>query len=188
MSDQWFQLFRSDFYKLDLMSQKQLFIQFRKLIYPHVYFILNDHAMVEDVIQEAFMKAIIKGPKTHEGSNMTAWLKKIARNTAFDFYKKNKKFRQVSEVHDVIKNESAVAQEMSNVQESVETDIRNGILYSTIKDLKPGYRMIIYLHYIEGLPYSEICKELDISEQVLAQRMARARKKLAKLFKRKWGE
>lgn len=189
MPERLFQLFRKKFDHLDPMSQKQLFTAFRKEIYPHIYFILNDHALTEDVIQESFMKAIQQGPDTRDDSNMTAWVKKIARNTAFDVYKKNKNFfRKVSRVRDVIRDESAAAQEMSNVQMVVEKDIRNGILYNTIKDLKPAYRMIIYLHYIEGLPYSDICEELDISHEVLAQRLHRARKRLAKLFKRKWGE
>lgn len=179
-------MFRSDFFKLDASSQKRLFSLFRQKMYPHVYFILHDHALTEDAIQEAFLKAVRRGPKTRENSNMTAWLKKIARNAAYDIGRKNKKYRQLSDLESVLMNETAVSQD--DVQKEVEEDVRNGILYQTIRDLKPDYRIVIYLHYLEGLSYAEIADELGISEQVLAQRLVRARKKLARLFKRKWGE
>ena len=48
--------------------------------------------------------------------------------------------------------------------------------------------MVIYLHYIMELSYGEISWEIDVSEQVLAQRLARARLKLATGFLEKWGD
>ncbi|MEV2781779.1 sigma factor-like helix-turn-helix DNA-binding protein [Paenibacillus larvae] len=39
---------------------------------------------------------------------------------------------------------------------------------------------------MEEKSYKEICHELNLSEQVVAQRLARARKKLLQHFSRKW--
>lgn len=49
--------------------------------------------------------------------------------------------------------------------------------------LKPDYRIVITLFYIEGLSYKELSALLQISEQAVSQRLARARKNCFNNFK-----
>ncbi|MNP87263.1 RNA polymerase sigma factor [compost metagenome] len=55
-------------------------------------------------------------------------------------------------------------------------------------ELKYEYRLVLFLYYIAGLSYAEIARETGITEQILTQRLARARKKLAVHFSGKWGD
>ncbi|WNQ10091.1 RNA polymerase sigma factor [Paenibacillus aurantius] len=189
LSDQEFELFRVNIHSLNHEAQRRLFLAYRQWVYRDIYFLLNDHALTEDCIQETFMKAVRSGPKTRSDSRMGAWLKKLARNGAYDFLRKLKKYRQMSGLDDVIdKEEAFYSLPVEKVEDMVERMQRNEILHATIQELKPDYRVVLFLHYIAELSYSEISAELGITEQVLTQRLARARKKLAGHFIRKWGD
>ncbi|WP_409345104.1 RNA polymerase sigma factor [Paenibacillus sp. MBLB4367] len=190
MHDIDFQLFRSNIHGLDTELQRRLFLSFRELVYRDLLILLNDHALTEDVIQESFMKAIRSGPKTRDGSNMKAWLRLLCRNTAYDLLRKNKKYRQICGVglvnHD--EEDNLADPQSERVDQLVERHIRNETLHEALRELKYEYRVVLYLHYIMELSYAEIVKELGVSEQVLTQRLARARKKLAGYFSEKWGD
>jgi len=73
-----------------------------------------------------------------------------------------------------------------SVANEVETKQRDEVLYQAIDELKSEYRSILLLFYMEGKSYREICRELNLIEPILTQRLARARKKLLQHFLRKW--
>ena len=190
MSESLFFLFRSNFYALDEQTQRNLFLSFRELVYRDVLFLLNDPGLAEDSIQNAFMKIIEHGPKTRADSNMPAWLRRVARNAALDLLRKNKKYRQMFGLERVNTNEelSCASAVDTAIDERVERAIRDEALHQAIGELSPDHRTVILLHYIMEKPYQEIVRELGITEQVLTQRLARARKRLAQLFRLKWSD
>jgi RNA polymerase sigma factor (sigma-70 family) len=185
-----FLLFRADFRALDADNQRALFLAFREFVYRDIYFMLNDHALTEDVIQESFLKAIKHGPKTREGSNMNAWVRRVSRNTCYDLLRKNKKYRHLLRLDSVNDNDEAApaAAEAQRTEDTVETSARNEALFAAIAELKVEYRQVLLLFYISEMSYQEIQEEFGITDQVLTQRLARARKKLAVHFLQKWGE
>ncbi|MFM1655732.1 RNA polymerase sigma factor [Brevibacillus sp. B_LB10_24] len=189
MSDQLFSLFRSNVGDLDPLTQRNLFLAFRELAFQSVYFILNDRSLTEDAIQEAFIKAMVNGPRTRPDSNMKSWLKQVARNAAFDIIRKNKKYRQVSDLDSVmIYEENEQLRDFpESTDEIVENMLRNESLVETLNELKVEYRIVLVLRYLEEMSYKEIAEELGITDQVLSKRLERARKKLADLFTQKWG-
>lgn len=52
--------------------------------------------------------------------------------------------------------------------------------------MKSDYRTVLLLFYMEGKSYREICRELNLTQPILTQRLARARKKLLQQFSKKW--
>lgn len=189
-SEEAFSLLQRGFRTLDAVTQREVFLAFRQLVYQDIYFLLHDHALSEDVIQEAFMKAVTRAPKTRENSNMKAWLRQVARNTAYDMLRKNKRFRHVLTLSSVTGSEEADGLFVSreDVEDIVERMLRDETLHEAIGELKLEYRVVLLLYYIAGLSYAEIVQETGLSEQVLTQRLARARKKLASQFSGKWGD
>jgi len=184
--EQWLTFLRSNFHHLDTSSQELIYRSFREMIYHDIYFLSRDHALTEDVIQESFLKVIEKAPKMRNAINIKAWVKKVARNTAFDFLKKNKKYRHVSDLQLVKENEFYSPTEELAVTEQVEEQIRNELLHEALNQLNIRYRNVLFLFYIEEKSYREIAEELQISEDALAQLLTRARKKLFYYFSRKW--
>jgi RNA polymerase sigma-70 factor (ECF subfamily) len=68
----------------------------------------------------------------------------------------------------------------------VENKMRDSLLHQALWELKSHYRGLLQMHYFENKSYKEMSKELHLSEQVISQRLARARNKLRQQFSKKW--
>ncbi|MWC27585.1 RNA polymerase sigma factor [Paenibacillus sp. MMS18-CY102] len=180
--EQWYYFLRSPLDDLDTSIQELVYRSFYQFVYRDIYFIVRDHALTEDIIQDAFMKAITKGPEMRSDVNIPAWIKQLTRNTALDYVRKLKRNRQITE-ESFVNNYEAAINEVSAASEARD---RNELLYQAMDELPADYRVSLFLFYIEGKSYREICQELNVKESVLTQRLARARKKLLKHFLQKW--
>lgn len=181
---QWFNLLRSPIKDLDIDTQQWVYRSFYQFVYQDTFFMMRDHTLTEDIIQDAFIKISANGPRLHPDANLAGWAKVVARNTTIDYLRKLKDNRKTLNtsyicVHEASVNEISVASE-------IETKERNDLLRQAIDELKPEYRTVLLLFYMERKSYREICEELQISENVLSQRLFRARKKLHDHFLRKW--
>lgn len=183
---QWLTFLRSNFHHLDNSSQELIYHSFRDLIYRDIYFLFRDHALAEDVVQESFIKIVDQSPKLRKTTNMKAWIKKVARNTAYDYLKKNKKYRYVSDLQLVKESEFVVPSIQVTIPEQVEEQVRDEMLHEALNQLNIKYRNVLFLFYVEEKSYREIAEELQVSEQALGQTLTRARKKLLHYFSRKW--
>ncbi|MEK4519328.1 sigma-70 family RNA polymerase sigma factor [Paenibacillus sp. FSL H8-0122] len=181
---EWFYLFYQDFELLSFEQQETVYLSFYNLVYKNTYYLTNDHGMTEDIIQESFFKANANAHK-YEIINTNAWIKQITRNTALDILKKN----QLINLHSINIDEGniQIPEQQVEVIQQVEDKIKYELLHQSIMSLKPDYRIVITLFYIEGLSYKELSALLQISEQAVSQRLARARKKLLQQFQDRWG-
>jgi RNA polymerase sigma-70 factor (ECF subfamily) len=176
---------------LDEATQEKLFVAFRDLVYPSLLFLLNHHEWAEDAVQDAFIRAMQHGYRILDNSNMIAWLKKIARNTAYDIIRKNKKYRPFSDLDTastIYESDSNYAVSSVSVEKAVETMIRNEQLLQTLNLMKWEDRIVLFLRYIEDMPNKDIALLLGIPGHVVNKRLERAKKKLANQFIRRWGE
>ncbi|WP_174810932.1 RNA polymerase sigma factor [Paenibacillus alvei] len=184
--EHWCFLLRRNFHHLDTSSQKLIYHSFRELIYYYIYLMFRDYALAEDVVQESFLKVVEKAPQLKSNTNMKAWLKKVARNTAYDFVKKNKKYHYVPDLKLVNENKFFSRAIEFTVAEQVEKQIRDEMLQEALNQLNMKYRNVLFLFYVQEKSYREIAEELQIPEPALAQTLTRARKKLSYYFSKKW--
>ncbi|GAA0363844.1 RNA polymerase sigma factor [Bacillus horti] len=180
--DQWLYFLRTNFYELDHNAQKITYNEYRKLVYRDIYFLYRNHELAEDIVQETFFKVVDKAPKAK--SIHKAWIIRIARNYAYDLFKKNKKYHHVPEPQVI--NDKKAPFLLPTVADQVEDHIRNEILHEALQALKPVYRQVLFMYYIEEKSYNEIAQKLGTSEQALAQMLVRARKKLYHYFSKRW--
>ncbi|AJS61166.1 RNA polymerase sigma factor [Paenibacillus sp. IHBB 10380] len=183
--EQWLFLLRSKIEELDINTQQFIYDSFYKQLYADIYFLIRDHGITEDIIQDAFLKVTSSAPKLKHDTHLKSWVRRVTRNCAIDWIRKNKKNRQEYEYLDVNISNSMFNEEIS-VASEIENNTRDELLHQALNELKPSYRIILLMFYWEQKSYKEICNELAITEQVLTQRLARARKKLFQHFSRKW--
>ncbi|MEC0168372.1 sigma-70 family RNA polymerase sigma factor [Paenibacillus graminis] len=183
--NEWFYLFYQDFDLLSFEQQETVYRSFYNLVYKNTYYLTNDHGMTEDIIQESFFK-INANVHKYEIINTNAWLKQITRNTALDILKKN---HQLINLHgfNIDEGKIHIPEQQVEVIQQVEDKIKYELLHQSIMSLKTDYRIVITLFYINGLSYKELAALLQISEQAVSQRLARARKKLLQQFQGRWG-
>ncbi|WP_068774112.1 RNA polymerase sigma factor [Paenibacillus sp. FJAT-26967] len=188
--EKWLSFLQCNFYYLDRSTQELIYQSFRDLIYKDIYILFQNHELADDVVQEAFIKVITKASTLQHPVNLKAWIKKVSRNTAYDMFKKDKKYRYFPDPNIVkyqYRNGFPPSYEL-NVAELVEQQLRDGLLHDSLNDLKTKYHYILLLYYLEDKSHKEIAHQLNISEQASAQLLVRARKKLLQNFSKKWVE
>lgn len=184
--EQWLSFLRYGFQQLDHQSQKLTYQSYRKFIYHDIYFLLRNHELTEDVIQESFLKVIASSPKSQNPVKIKAWLKQISRNTAFDYLRKNKKYQSLSNLESMDEEELFASAAETAVADQVEEQIRDEMLHEALNQLNARYRNVLFRYYVEDKSHRELARELGISEQASAQLLVRARKKLRYYFCKRW--
>ncbi|KZE71605.1 RNA polymerase sigma factor [Paenibacillus elgii] len=187
MEDYLMLLLVADFYSLHPSIQKKVSFELYKHVYPSVVYILHDDAEVEDIVQEVFIKVINSPPIVENENQLRAWLKVVARNTALNFVKKNKIYRNYIDLDTVFINTEDVNSEQGSLERNVEAKVLEEDIIIYLKKIKPDYQQLIELKWKRQLSYKEIADEINTSENIVRQKLHRAREALRKLLHKKWG-
>jgi RNA polymerase sigma-70 factor (ECF subfamily) len=135
---------------------------------------VGNQVEAEDVMQEAFLNALIK-IDTYEGKvSFGAWLKRIVINRSLDQLKKRKvKFEELNEK---IPDEEPVSLNIG--------DIQMEYLKKAIQKLPDGFRVVLSLYLLEGYDHEEIAQILGITNVSSRTQFLRAKLKLRQLLQK----
>lgn len=95
----WYNLLYQ-FDDLSPLVQNKVYRSFYKFVYKDIFYLMKDHALTEDMIQEAFFK-VISAVQKHEVYRMLPWIRQVARNITLDYMKKLHKQRHVTATNEV---------------------------------------------------------------------------------------
>jgi RNA polymerase sigma-70 factor (ECF subfamily) len=137
----------------------------RRICFIH----LKNHADVEDVFQEVFLKYILYERLYESDAHEKAWLIRVTINQCKDVLKSFFR-RKVYSLNEI---------EMEPTYEFDDTcnEVLNAVL-----SLPDKYRDVIYLHYYEGYTAVEIAKLLDRRENTVYTWLTRGKSKLKELL------
>lgn len=157
-----------------------------------IFTIVKDLPLVEDLMQDAFIKAmdaIQKGAYAETGT-FKAWLIQIGHNLAIDYYRKNKRKKVDSvptmdtSMDDAIYFKPLIANEPSPEDEiiTLETGYE---LQSLLDKLPPEQKEVIILRHFHDFSFKEIADYIggDISINTCLGRMRYALINLRKIIK-----
>ena len=128
--------------------------------------VVREESAVDDVVQEAFLKAYRQLAGLGVPAHFPSWLGAIVRNEAVTWLRRNVK--QGRDGRDV-----ATLQPIA--PEPAEPDPRLAGLRLALEQLSPAYREILALRYEAGLDYQAIAETLGISPANVEKRLYRAR-------------
>lgn len=132
---------------------------------------------VEDVAQDAWIKAFRKLEHFDGRSSFYTWVYRIAANTAMDWRKKARHRRHAPlpegpEGEDAVPSPGAGPESGATRRELAER------IDAAIAALPEKYHEILVLREVDGLSYEEISKELGMSKGTVESRLFRARERL----------
>lgn len=188
MSKHLILLYTNDFYSLSEPLQKEVYREFYSLVYPLVYVIVKDHGATEEIIQDAFLRAITKINQIEQVEKLESWLKTLTKNVALSFLKKWKRQRDELGSEDVFINSSASlgSSELPTEQE-VEGKLMKEAITEYMAHLKPEYRKILEMRWIHNFSYKEIAEIVDTTEGSVRQKLFRAREAIKRKLTEDWG-
>ncbi len=131
---------------------------------------------VDDLAQEAIVKAFC-ALKTYRGeASFEAWLCRIATNVAFDYRRSAWKRRVFFwEKDSDIPEEASKSLHEEAEQRELQRTVRNAVLALPERQRSP-----IWLHYFEGFSMADISRLEEVSESTLRSRVQAGLKRLSK--------
>ena len=164
---------KGDRYAFDL-----LFSRYQHKILNLVSRYLRDPQDVEDVTQEAFIKAFRALPRFRGESAFYTWLYRIAINTAKNHLVAQSRRPVEAELDPASAESLEVSSELRDNATPERLLLREEIertVIGAIEDLPEDLRVAITLRELEGLSYEEIAQTMDCPIGTVRSRIFRAR-------------
>ena len=142
--------------------------------------LLGDFDLAEEARQEAFAAAVEQWPASGVPDNPTAWLIQTGRNKAVDRIRRNTRFRAQVMPREIATAE-AETEEFSNAEiggSSIGDDRLRLIFTCCHPALSSETQIALTLREVCGLPTAAVARAFLVSEEALAQRLVRAKRKI----------
>lgn len=149
-------------------------------VYGYVNSKMQNEDEAEDVAIETFTKVFAKLKLYNSDFDFKTWILSIAHNTMIDHIRKSPEL-QIS-----LDDENyffEIKEDLPTPEESLIQKQANDAFDQHIQKLKPEYRKIIELRYLEDKTYKEIAEELQLSMANVKVRLLRARQLLQEILK-----
>lgn len=154
----------------------ELLVESDKVMRSVAYAVLGQADEMDDMLQEASIKAF-RSMNSYKGeSAFSTWIYRIVYNTAVDYLRKTSKVRRITSVDDL---GTLVEPDSSSRGEAIET---RRDLEAALQQLSAEHRAAVWMIDVNGLTYAEASSVLGIPEGTLASRLATARKTLRHLL------
>src|SRR5712692_2886239 len=124
----------------------------------------RDPDSAQDLVQEAYLRALRYQHSYQAGTNMKAWLFAIMRNLFWDRFKGSRK-EDVS---------------LDDVGEFVLDELAASEVVAAVEKLPPLHREVVLLVDVEGFSYKDAAQTLGVPIGTVMSRLHRARQQLQK--------
>jgi RNA polymerase sigma-70 factor (ECF subfamily) len=147
--------------------------------------VLGDFDAAEEAVQEAFVTALERWPRDGVPSNPGAWITRVARNRAIDRLRREGRLRDKKAILERLEalrppvGEPELPEEEATAAE-IEDDRLRLIFTCCHPALAIEARVALTLRSLGGLETAEIARAFLVSESTMAQRLVRAKRKIAK--------
>lgn len=166
----------------DLNAFNDLVLSHQNLVYHHIYSIVRDEHLADDLSQITFIKAFQGLPRYRDGS-FRAWLLRIATNTCYDELRRQKR-QQTLPLHPVNnedeENESPdwLLDNGISVEQRVEQNELGDWFKRSLDQMPEEFRNTMILVDVLGLDYAEASQALSIPMGTVKSRLARGRMRM----------
>lgn len=155
--------------------------RFEQLVLPHLdaaynlaRWLVGSPADADDVVQEAFLRAL-RFFDGFRGGDSRAWLLKIVRNTSYSWVRKNRPAQWADEFDETIHSAETQA---DNAEAKLLSRAESERVRKALATLPLGFKEVLVLREIEGLSYKEISEVTGAAMGTVMSSLSRARHKL----------
>jgi RNA polymerase sigma-70 factor (ECF subfamily) len=140
---------------------------FRRLV-TQLYAFTTDLTEAQDVVQEAFARALARPGGLSDVDAPEAWLRTVAINVV------RRRWRRRQLLDTILLRDRPVQQVVAAAPGPERTDLRDALAA-----LPRVYREVIVLHYLADLPVDEVAGLLEVPVGTVKSRLSRGRTALA---------
>lgn len=140
-----------------MQDMEQIYEQYFETVNKYLFCLTRNNDIAEELTQETFYKAV-KKIDTYKGKcKISVWLCQIAKNSWYDYCKKNKKVIRLEEELLEIQSDETTEEKVISNDEKIS-------LYRKLQKLDERTREVIYLRITGELSFKEIGMILNQTE------------------------
>jgi RNA polymerase sigma-70 factor (ECF subfamily) len=141
--------------------EEQIVRTYADMVYRIAYRYVKNTIDTDDVFSEVFLAYFKKERIFESEEHRKAWLIRVTINCAKDFLAQRSRLQQLNE---------------ETVPDPVESNIDTYMdLHAAIEQLRPDYREVIKLYYLDDLSVKQISQILNRNENTVKTQLSRAR-------------
>jgi RNA polymerase sigma-70 factor (ECF subfamily) len=155
--------------------------RFEQLVLPHLdaaynlaRWLVGSPADADDVVQEAFLRAL-RFFDGFRGGDSRAWLLKIVRNTSYSWVRKNRPMQLSDEFDETLHSSETT---IDNAETQLLSRAESERVKRALETLPLTFKEVLVLREIEGLSYKEIADITGVAMGTVMSSLSRARQKL----------
>lgn len=172
----------------DQTAYRALMKKYHDPICNLLFRMIREKDEVEDLAQEAFIKAFQSLGSFNEEFAFSTWLFKIATNNCIDYIRK-RKLQTFSIDKPIESKDGEFSFEIPDSTYEPDRDLmafqRTRLLEEAIESLPPKYRTVIRMRHSEEKDYAEIARQLRLPIGTVKAHIFRAREMLYKNLRKK---
>ena len=142
-----------------------------------INFLREDKAVVDDLVQDAFILAFVSLKDLKNTHRFSLWLTSITTNLVLKYQEKGKRYDFIS-LSDVEEEFSTVLRDDNTSKQSISYEE----IMSAIDSLPEGYKKIFNMSVLDGLSHQEISELLDIAPHSSSSQLSRAKAMLRNIL------
>lgn len=156
----------------------------KRKVWSHIYLLVRDRELTEDLFQEAFIKVVhtLKTGKYNEEGKFLPWVMRIAHNLVIDHFRRNKKMplTRSNDEHDVF---ATLAQPGKNVEQRMVNNQIDDDVRKLIDNLPEEQREVVVMRTYLGMSFKDIAEHTEVSINTALGRMRYALINMRKMIK-----
>ena len=156
-----------------------IYREYSQALYAYGMHFTSDKGLVEDCIQDVFVKIFQNRKHLQSTDNIKLYLFISLKNKLFNIFRKDIKYSQIDSLEPVFAAEYTIEDE---IIENEKEQFLNEKMIRMLEVLSPRQKEIIYYRFVEGLSYEEICQIMDMNYQSTQNLIQRSLKKLRTTF------
>jgi RNA polymerase sigma-70 factor (ECF subfamily) len=173
-------------------AAREIVRRYQRPVFNLIVRMVEDAGTAEDLAQEAFTKVFRSLQSFDTRLRLAAWILKVAHNTTIDYLRRHRPHLVPLDapiagddrtMADQLPDMSAVSPERAAERQQL-----RAALDAAIDRLRPEYRRIVVLRYMEDLDYADIAEVVGVPLGTVKTFLHRARRALADELRRVgWG-
>ena len=172
-----------DFLRGDERAFAVLVNRYLKMVYNFLFQITRDQSVLDDLTQVTFVKVWKNIKKFDQEKNFKTWLFTIAKNTAYDYFKKKKTipfaFFETDEGYNKLEKIIDTEKDLEEIIEKKELEKDLG---QKLEKISPVYQLVLLMRYRDGFSLKEIAEILEKSQNTVKSQHQRALVALKKVI------
>lgn len=134
---------------MESLEYQEIYITYFNDVYKYTFSLCKNKDIAEEVTQETFFKALRNIDDFNGSCKLFSWLCQIAKNTLYNYLKKQKKFVQIDE--EIISKDLSLDIERDYLNKEQARD-----LHQILHNLKKPYKEVFSLRVFAELSFKQI--------------------------------